>query len=161
MTDLIPNAALAYQVLDHIDAHPESWDQRTWGCGTVACFAGWTVILSGGVIDADGYDSSVVDGPAELVGDTVERAAIRLLQGRVWIDRPDGEVDWLFAADNNREDLGRLVAEIFGPRPAESRSGNVCTEQGHQHGSLGEAIVCGIAFKPPARDIPQDAGSAS
>jgi len=112
-----PNAELAYRALDHIDAHPESWDQRTWGCGTVACFAGWAVILSGGVLDADGYDSNVVAGPEELVGMTVEAAANRLLQANVWAERSDGEVDWLFSADNTREDLGSLVAEIFGPRP--------------------------------------------
>lgn len=42
-----PNAELAYRVLDHIDAHPESWIQKTWWCGSGGCFAGWTAELSG------------------------------------------------------------------------------------------------------------------
>lgn len=33
-----PNAELAYAVLDQIDAHPETWDQGDWDCGTTACF---------------------------------------------------------------------------------------------------------------------------
>jgi hypothetical protein len=46
-----PNATLAYRVLDHIDADPDRHDQNVWvertDCGTVACFAGWVVLLSG------------------------------------------------------------------------------------------------------------------
>src|SRR2546428_4205985 len=47
---------LAYAVLDRIETHPEGHDQSDWvsfigdgqGCGTVACFAGWAVVLAGG-----------------------------------------------------------------------------------------------------------------
>lgn len=43
------NADRLRAVLDHIKAHPEQHLQETWGrrteCGTVACFAGWTVLL--------------------------------------------------------------------------------------------------------------------
>lgn len=43
------NADRLHAVLDHIKAHPEQHLQETWGrrteCGTVACFAGWTVLL--------------------------------------------------------------------------------------------------------------------
>jgi hypothetical protein len=106
-----PNAELAYRVLDHIDAHPETWDQSVWDCGTVACFAGWAVRLSGGT-SADDPDSP----------DYTPRQAARLLG---FDDREEmdaitdaaGETDWLFACNNTREDLGRMVAEIFGPRP--------------------------------------------
>jgi len=46
------NLELFDQVLAHIEAHPEQWDQSVWlaenECGTVGCFAGWTVILGGG-----------------------------------------------------------------------------------------------------------------
>jgi hypothetical protein len=106
-----PNAALAYAVLDQIDAHPEQWDQATWDCGTSACFAGWAVRLSGGISDA----SNVVDGPAELIGMHVEYAAYRVLG--IGFDGIDAG-EWLFDPDNGREDLARMVEEIFGPRPA-------------------------------------------
>lgn len=118
-----PNAELAYRVLDHIDAHPESWNQGTWDCGTAACFAGWAVRLSGGVADTDensDTDGTVIEGPSHLVGLTIQDAAIEVLGDGGWTPSTVdvGEADWLFSAANDRADLGRLVAEIFGPRPA-------------------------------------------
>ena len=35
------------RVLDHIKAHPETWDQKGWHCGTAHCFAGHAEIMSG------------------------------------------------------------------------------------------------------------------
>lgn len=32
-------------VLAYIEAHPESWNQGEWACGTSGCLAGWTVAL--------------------------------------------------------------------------------------------------------------------
>lgn len=117
-----PNAELAYRVLDHIDAHPEQWYQPQWvtrpdgaDCGTAACFAGWASLLSGDepawefagdeatetiLVKAGGGEPRMVGvRAAELLGIT-----------------PDDKFD-LFHEHNTREDLGRLVAEIFGPRP--------------------------------------------
>lgn len=119
-----PNAELAWRVLDHIDAHPESWDQTTWVCGTTACFAGWAVRLSGAEIeqtDPHEIDSAVVvSGPVNLIGAEVRDAAVNLL-GSYCVaprDLDDDRPGNLFSDRNDREDLGRLVAEIFGPRPA-------------------------------------------
>lgn len=116
-----PNAELAYKVLDHIDAHPDSWDQSSWVCGTTACFAGWAVRLSGATIDGQGgSDGEVVDGPPELVGLTVEEAAYEALG--IDVETSGWTVasytEWLFHDRHTRNDLGRRVAEIFGPRPA-------------------------------------------
>lgn len=122
-----PNAELAYRALDHIDAHPEQWRQDRWigksDCGTVGCFAGWTVLLSGAEpIEFDPFwrdgkftfTSQVQFGDEELF---VSELAERLLHA----DRyPDGVAEDgrdLFDEANTREDLGRLVEEIFGPRP--------------------------------------------
>lgn len=41
------NVELLRRTLEYIETHPEEWDQETWGCGTVACFAGHAVALSG------------------------------------------------------------------------------------------------------------------
>lgn len=35
------------QVLDHIIAHPETWNQEVFHCGTAHCFAGHAQIMSG------------------------------------------------------------------------------------------------------------------
>jgi hypothetical protein len=127
MTALVPNAALAYAVLDHIDAHPEQWNQAKWDCGTAACFAGHAVRLSGGVIQGfSNSDAEVVDTTDEfarwMLGMSPLEAACHVLgidadMGAVADDPETGERFWLFDASNDRARLGRLVAEIFGPRP--------------------------------------------
>lgn len=118
-----PNAELAYRVLDHIDAHPEQWDQGIYigkaECGTVACFAGWTALLSGGKPGFFAYsdETSWLEDGLGFVA--VADRAERLLHASRYIERGDDEpYDDLFGGSNTREDLGRLVAEIFGPRPA-------------------------------------------
>lgn len=115
-----PNAELAYRVLDHIDAHPRSHMQDVWvattPCGTIACFAGWACLLNGDqVVYADEdeveTDDVFVDGAHAFIAD---RAAALL-----GIE-PDGGGRTgyrLFEPRNNRETLGELVEEIFGPRP--------------------------------------------
>jgi len=37
------------EIIEHIKAHPESWDQADWHstCGTKHCIAGWTQIKAG------------------------------------------------------------------------------------------------------------------
>jgi hypothetical protein len=45
----MPNIERINRVIEHIEAHPESWDQRFWAarteCGTTHCAAGWAVRL--------------------------------------------------------------------------------------------------------------------
>ncbi|GIE35940.1 hypothetical protein Ait01nite_089850 [Actinoplanes italicus] len=116
-----PNAELAYNVLDYIRKHPEQHDQGTYVsrldtsnqpgplCGTVACFAGWTCLLSGDVLEFSESEGLVIHG---FDGDVHDRA--EQLLGL----EADGDQSFeLFLATQNREDLPRVVAEIFGPRP--------------------------------------------
>lgn len=107
MTDQKPNAELAYKVLDHIDAHPEQWDQKHW-CGTAMCFAGWTVALSGIKVDEEGFIPLPGGGEEHL-----SNRASRLLG---FADTEVVEYS-LFSAIATRKELGAAVAEIFGPRP--------------------------------------------
>jgi hypothetical protein len=123
-----PNAELAYRVLDHIDASPELWNQGVYigkrECGTVACFAGWAVLLSGATPKYYGNyneatDSIEFDRRVWSAPDLAEE----LLGASRWVEAGDGESDDidLFAEENTRDDLDRLVAEIFGPRPDGAR----------------------------------------
>lgn len=45
------NEELIKRVVKQIEAAPRQWDQADWvlegRCGTIACFAGWTLIVSG------------------------------------------------------------------------------------------------------------------
>lgn len=117
-----PNAELAYAVLDHIDANPRSWDQNTWWCGTAACFGGHAILLAGGEIQFGKGGNLAVTGLPELAGLDIDDAALKVLGlADGWVNDPDDDPDydgeWLFSCTNDREDLGRLVAALFGPRP--------------------------------------------
>lgn len=112
----MPNAELAYKILDQIDAHPKRWVQNDWmtntECGTAYCFAGWAVVLSGGTLEHRGYDVYVASGPEEIVEARVEWAADQLL-GIADITTDED----LYCGLNCRRDLDRIVAAEFGPRP--------------------------------------------
>lgn len=122
-----PNAELAYKVLDHIDAHPEQWNQGVYigkaECGTVACFAGWACLLSGEEprFPDDRPLTDMLLRPSGAWTLVPERAEV-LLGIERFVDEledpedPDDDVD-LFAANNSREWLGVLVEHLFGPRP--------------------------------------------
>lgn len=49
------NDVLINKVMDYLREHPKEWDQRYWvestACGTTACFAGHTMLLSGYTVD--------------------------------------------------------------------------------------------------------------
>jgi hypothetical protein len=50
LTDEAPrvNVPLLRKTLEHIEAHPQEWDQAHWHCGTGMCFAGTACDLDGG-----------------------------------------------------------------------------------------------------------------
>jgi|SRR6266850_2920309 len=61
-------AALAQATAEYITAHPEEWDQGTWGnkdpeCGTIACFGGTACFIAG---EAEWYEDSDGSGYGHL-----------------------------------------------------------------------------------------------
>lgn len=111
----IPDTARAYQVLDHILAHPEQHDQGIWmnECGTVACLAGWTCLLAG---DQPVCRPLWTDYMAVRVGDTHR---LRKIRGRAkeLLGIDDLQADYLFDASNSIDDLIEEIEKIFGKRP--------------------------------------------
>ena len=115
------NAGLAYEVLDYISKYPEQHDQAAYlsalgagdhaapgpDCGTVACFASWTAILAGdvlehedgGLIRIQGFDSDIHDRAQELLGLSVYESLL------------------LFLGTQDAKKLPEVVARLFGPRP--------------------------------------------
>lgn len=107
------NAVLLRKVLQQIETHPETWDQRTWRCGTAMCFAGWTAQLAGGrwigdtpLLHAEECEPShdALDGTnavhpypraARLLGLTTDQA------------------DALFAGDLDLDGIRHQVAELI------------------------------------------------
>jgi hypothetical protein len=63
----VPNVPLLRKIREHIEAHPEEWDQGDWrsntACGTAYCFAGRAAHL-------DGAEWLSADEPACLVPDS-------------------------------------------------------------------------------------------
>jgi hypothetical protein len=118
--------ALLDHVLDHIDAHPESWDQDTYGtcttdpeqtptsCNTAACIAGWTVVLASPLPlyfdERDGYLR--IDNRGNYYIGVPEEAAelLDLPQNRAYYR--DYDEAGLFHTSNTREDLQYLRDEI-------------------------------------------------
>lgn len=161
MTAPTPNAELAYRVLDHIDAHPKNWDQHHW-CGTAKCFAGWAVELSGETPDHNQEIGGVhvSQRAAELLGFESEFDMGQFAEAKYEERGGEFDVDGyatedldLFSAVLTREDLDRVVAEIFGPRPhpAESSFAPNATLKDSPDPMYPEA----------EDDVPPNAGSAS
>lgn len=40
------NFQLLDEIIDHIEKHPETWNQQAWRCETGMCVAGWAVDMS-------------------------------------------------------------------------------------------------------------------
>jgi hypothetical protein len=80
------------KVLDHIEAHPETWDQATWHCGTSHCFAGWAQIMSGKEADQK-----------TVVGDA-----------REWLDLSSADAAWFFRGDAKLQDFRNALSEEGG-----------------------------------------------
>lgn len=118
MTDIKPNAELAWRTMDQINAHPELHRQGWWftrqECGTAACFAGWTCLLSGDTPRASENDLSDESSWVVTSVGTVLRAEDRAI---ALLGITESAADELFAGGNDREDLRDIVTEIFGPRP--------------------------------------------
>lgn len=112
-----PNAARAYVVLDHIEARPDLWEQAAYiaetGCGTVACFAGWTALLFGEGEPAPNSHGWILPSGITI---NIDRYADQLLGGMTFGLGP-GRDESLYDAANELGDLHRMVAEAFGRRP--------------------------------------------
>lgn len=93
----------------HILDHPEQHDQAQWiaPCGTAACFAGWSVLLSPNweVFDYRGAMlARRVDDPEEIYS-TAEAAEMELGVRPI-------EADILFSAVNTRPMLQLMVKDL-------------------------------------------------
>jgi len=75
-------------VIDHIKAHPETWDQQTYHCGSTHCLAGHAQIMSG----------------------MPENNNCAHRDAREWLGLSDDEADRLFNGNNTIPDLEEFIA---------------------------------------------------
>ena len=83
--------ALLRIVVNQILAHPETWDQTRWHCGTTHCVGGWCQVL----------------GEAELEGSLVVNGVSAVREVRDLLGISDDAALWLTACD-------RTLREIYG-----------------------------------------------
>ncbi|QJY46695.1 hypothetical protein [Pseudonocardia broussonetiae] len=119
------NEDLLRRVLDHITTHPDQHSQDWWArrtdCGTVACIAGHTVLLTGHTIDFETPDEygnhgtklidrrRVEDVAAELLGLNAEQA------WRLFHDAVDLQACWAAARSITGGRIQRYVPRSTPP----------------------------------------------
>lgn len=120
------NVDLLREVVEQIEADPESWNQSAWistnSCKATFCIAGWTCVLAGAVTPAGEmtpYGVGLVDGLFHCYWSdvppwpTLAQHLLRL---------GDDDADLLFGPDSFdsvetlREDIKRLIEIELGPR---------------------------------------------
>jgi hypothetical protein len=115
----LPNAVLAYRVLDYIGNNLDRWNQDYWKfdgyCGTTYCFAGHTVVMADMVVPTQGDTGQNVHSREDgrYIGHVADVA--RKLLDITWND----DLKLFHETPNDFKELTRRVEEIFGPRPAE------------------------------------------
>ena len=120
-----PNLPLLRKVLDHVDAHPQEWNQGTWivqtrnvdqSCGTACCIAGWASLLSGDEPEFEPMLGLTATGlvyearAATVATDNGERFISRRAQELLGLTSV--EADELFAGGNSRAQVQRIAEQI-------------------------------------------------
>ncbi|MEW1959780.1 hypothetical protein [Kineococcus sp. NPDC059986] len=103
------NWPLVDAVLAQIEAHPETWNQEHWRCGTSFCFAGWAVEMS--------PDASWVEdeGWADDVKLLVHGVVMKYPPGHAaahLLNLPGDAGDDLFEATNSLDDIKAVIRNI-------------------------------------------------
>lgn len=115
-----PNTAFARQVLEHIEAHPEEWDQGSWGrrigtsnaCGTAYCFAGHAVRMAHpNAVFLFGEGTSTTDKARDVSIPGNGIIAIRF-EAMKLLDLSTYACDVLFEASNTLDHLRDYVAQL-------------------------------------------------
>ena len=130
MTEPTPNLPLLRKVLEHIDAHPEEWDQTLWGtnhafvneygqvtydlqrdataCHTACCIAGWAIMIDG---------TYKVGFPAGgMVVEDAMRDPGQVARELLGITRDEASI--LFNGGNSRKQV-QLAAQLIASRAGE------------------------------------------
>lgn len=116
---MTPNAPLLLKTLEHIENHPEEWNQESWMCGTTACFAGHAALLDGGEICVDSLDGWFVardDDPRDALW-TLADGRLKIhaeIRARHALALDNQQAERLFSAGNTLDDLRAEVYRLLG-----------------------------------------------
>ncbi len=110
------NVPLLRKTMEHIEAHPEEWDQRHWAiqkeeCGTAFCFAGTAIQLSGE--KRWQWDWHPICNEATL-HDTVQDCQVSIAEtARKLLGLRAHQASDLFEANNTLPELRRQVTRLI------------------------------------------------
>jgi hypothetical protein len=117
------DARLGRKVLTHVEAHREHLNMSDWGretpCGTVACLAGWTLLMSGCTVDAEGlfrYPAGRLVGSVRYTA----RDLLVLTDDEYWPDEADCS---LFCPQPEDEAIARFRALVEAAEGVEAHRG--------------------------------------
>ena len=116
----VPNLPLLRKVLDHIDAHPEEYEQatytRTTSCGTAYCIAGHAAVMTGATF----INPLLVESPDGEISkvDEYARSVLGITALEAFCHAPDAGMYGLFAPDATREHV-QLAAVAIAERAGE------------------------------------------
>ncbi|MDE2000043.1 MAG: hypothetical protein KGI52_14085, partial [Burkholderiales bacterium] len=77
-------------ILEHLEAHRETWYQARWHCGTTHCFAGHAQIAAGKAPDDDTASADA----------------------REWLSLTRAEADWYFSPNRTLSELRTLLEPL-------------------------------------------------
>ena len=105
------------QVIAHILAHPESWNQAVWhsDCGTEHCYAGLAQMFSmtqewrplDSSLDSKGW-RWLWNGSSKTTQRSIDHV---IRDAREWLDLTDEEAEYLFDAHRNLQELEEYAGE--------------------------------------------------
>lgn len=112
----IPNLPLLRKVLDHIDAHPEEWNQAAWmtetTCGTACCIAGHAIVFDGTHTLTVANDDVLVDGVSMVRGEDGRWHDAAAIVGAKVLGLTEDEAGDLFHGWNGRADVQHFAERI-------------------------------------------------
>ena len=119
-----PNVTLARRILEHIEAHPEEWQQNFWAkqllgseasCGTAFCYAGHAVHMAHPDAEFQFYEHDLLSEQASDV--QIPGVGLRNIKftAQELLGLSDYSADVMFAASNTLEHLRDYVGQLSRP----------------------------------------------
>jgi len=113
------NVDLLDRTLAQIEAHPETWEQRSYRCESGMCFAGWAALLAGGrwAEPENSWNGCLVaeddDLPEHTHGCDYGGPGVHAHErAQRVLGLHEAIADELFCAGNDIDDIRRIVADI-------------------------------------------------
>ena len=114
--DQLLDIPLARKTIEHIEAHPEEWEQSEWICKTGMCYAGHSAHFAGAEAPEGRWGDALsarVTGPAIDEFSTPYDGWVHISDyAQHVLGLADGEAARMFWSDNSLDDLRGMVTSL-------------------------------------------------